>query len=203
MAENGTLLVFTRTPVPGKTKTRLVPALGEQGAVDLYTRFMEHTLEQAVQSNFSNLELWCTEPGNAYITGIENSYPVRVKFQQGKNLGERMFHALYQALQYSDYAVLIGCDCPAITTEILNQSLQILQQDNAVLGPSRDGGYYLIGLRQAVPVLFENIAWGGPDVARETRNKMKVMGWAWAETGLLQDIDTPGDLLQVADFRTG
>ena len=199
MDEKATLLIFARTPVPGKTKTRLIPVLGKQGAADLHVKLVEFTIEQAMQSRFSDIELWCTEPENPFIAKLENNHQIRVNFQQGDDLGERMYQALNETLQKSGFAVLIGSDCPIISTGILNRSLDILQQGNdAVLGPSTDGGYYLIGMRKAAPGLFENIHWGGVDVADVTRNRMDTLGWKWVETDLLWDVDAPDDLHRLA-----
>ena len=114
--------------------------------------------------------------------------------QQGGDLGARMYAALSNALQRHRSAVLIGSDCPEFDPGYLEAAFAALEQQDAVLGPAVDGGYLLIGLRAAPALLFEDIAWGTPQVLQITRDRLRQLGWRWAELPPRHDIDEPGDL---------
>ena len=186
------LLIFTRAPIPGKTKTRLIPLLGAQGAADFHQTVLQSTLAEAKAANFGSIEIWCdAENGHPFIKQCSMDYSCRIKIQQGKDIGERMRHAMDTALTENEFVVLIGSDCPAITTDILNQSLQHLSNGvDAVLGPAIDGGYYLIGLKKAQPDIFQGIAWGESDVAERTRQNFIRIDLNYTELEALIDIDT-------------
>ncbi len=189
------LLVFTRTPVPGQTKTRLIQLLGAQGAADFHQAILQSTLANANASDFGTVEIWCaTENDHPFLKQCELDYSCAMKIQQGNDLGERMHHATETTLAENTFVVLIGSDCPSITTDILNQSCQHLSDGkDAVLGPASDGGYYLIGLNAAKPEIFQDITWGEGDVAERTRHNFTRLGLDYAELEELTDIDTPED----------
>ena len=189
------LLVFTRTPLPGQTKTRLIPMLGAQGAAEFHQTVLLSTLVEANASDFETIEIWCaTENDHPYIKQCELDYACAVKIQQGNDLGEKMHHAIETTLAENAFVVLIGSDCTAITTDILNQSYQHLSNGkDAVLGPASDGGYYLIGLKKQNPYIFQDIAWGEANVAERTRQNFADLGMEYVELEELSDIDTPDD----------
>lgn len=189
------LLVFTRAPTPGETKTRLIPLLGAQAAAEFHQNILLSTLAEASASEFETVEIWCaTENDHPFLKQCESDYLCEMKIQQGSDLGERMHHATEITLEENTFVVLIGSDCPAITTDILNQSCQHLSNGkDAVLGPASDGGYYLIGLREPNPGIFEDIAWGEAKVAESTRQNFTRLGLEYVELEELLDIDTPED----------
>jgi len=189
------LLVFTRAPVPGQTKTRLIPLLGTQGAAEFHQTVLQSTLAEANVSDFGTVEIWCaTENDHPYIKQCELDYVCAMKIQQGNDLGEKMHHAIETTLAENAFVVLIGSDCPAITTDILNQSYQHLSNGkDAVLGPASDGGYYLIGLKKPNPYIFQDITWGEANVAERTRQNFADLGLDYVELEKLSDIDTPDD----------
>ena len=123
--------------------------------------------------------------------------------QTGNNLGERMFNSLDMALEAHDFAVIIGSDCPLLDKGILDRAYDLLAHDHyrAVLGPSDDGGYYLIGVDRAVTSLFDGIPWGSDSVTEMTRAAMKALGWQWAELTQLWDVDNPPDLERLRHCR--
>ncbi len=190
---NGVLLVFAREPVPGETKTRLVPMLGEKGAADLHKKLLLNTLRISEESQFKNIELWGTSSSTS-LNEYTQKFNIQFYQQKGHDLGERMYHAMSSALKRHKFAVLIGSDIPMLGSEQLDYAYQKLEQGiDAVLGPTEDGGYYLIGLRRSDISLFKNIAWGSNDVANQTRIKIDAAGWQWEELDVLWDIDTPDD----------
>ena len=189
------LLVFTRAPVPGQTKTRLIPLLGAQGAADFHQTVLQSTLAESNASDFRTVEIWCaTEIDHPFLKQCELNYACSMKIQQGDDLGERMHHAIDIALLKNKFVVIIGSDCPAITTDILNKTHQQLSNGkDAVLGPASDGGYYLIGLKKPNSSIFQDIVWGEANVAERTREKFADLGLDYVELEELSDIDTPED----------
>jgi uncharacterized protein len=189
------LLIFTRVPIPGQTKTRLIPLLGAQGAADFHQTVLHSTLLKANASDFETVEIWCTTKNDhPFLKQCRLDYSCTMKIQQGNDLGERMHNATDTALAENALVVLIGSDCPAITTDIINRSYQHLYNGkDAVLGPTKDGGYYLIGLNAVKPEIFQDIIWGQGDVAERTRHNFTRLGLDYAELEELIDIDTPGD----------
>lgn len=189
------LLVFTRVPVSGQTKTRLIPLLGAQGAAEFHQTILLSTLAEANASNFTTVEIWCaTENEHPFLKQCELDYSCAMKIQQGNDLGERMHHAAEITLAENAFVVLIGSDCPAITTDILNQSYQHLSDGkDVVLGPASDGGYYLIGVKKPNSCIFQDITWGKGNVAERTRQNFTELGLDYVELEELSDIDTPED----------
>lgn len=189
------LLVFTRAPVAGQTKTRLIPLLGAQGAAEFHQTVLMETLASAKASDFESVEIWSdTELKHPFLQQCILDFSCTSKIQQGNDLGEKMHYAMQASLATNAFVVLIGSDCPTITTDILNQSFQQLSNGkDAVLGPANDGGYYLIGLKRQNPEIFQDICWGEYDVAEKTRQKFVRLGLEYVELEELSDIDTPDD----------
>jgi len=191
----GALLVFTRAPIPGQTKTRLIPLLGAQGAAKFHEAVLLKTLADAKASNYETIEIWC-EPdiNHPFLQRCSLNFSCALTVQHGNNLGEKMHHATDVALVTNNFVVLIGSDCPALSTDILNQSYQHLTNGkDAVMGPTSDGGYYLIGLKKPEHGIFQDISWGEGNVAETTRQKFNLLGMDYAELEELSDIDTPDD----------
>ena len=191
----GILQVFSKPPSAGEVKKRLIPTLGEDGATALYQKMLERTLNTACNSGFASVDLWCSDSSHPAIRRLIADRPVRLQQQQGQDLGERMAYALNQALARERFAVLIGCDCPAMTTHDLRRAAGWLRSGaDAVVGPARDGGYYLIALRRLLLDLFKDIAWGTDTVLEETRARLRRAGVTWHELPVYTDIDRPEDL---------
>ena len=196
---NGVLQVFSRDPVPGKTKTRLIPLLGEQGAADLHRKLLIKIISVANESIFKNIELWGTsDPTESLLRDYARS-DWKLYKQVGNSLGERMHHAARQALSQYEFVVIIGSDCPLLSSQILDKAYRTLEQGgDAVLGPTDDGGYYLLGMRNIDYPIFMNIPWGKSNVADITRDNMHKLGWKWIELDCLWDIDTPEDIKKLS-----
>jgi len=189
------LQVFAREPQPGQVKTRLIPALGKLGAAALYRTMLQDTLEIAADTACECRQLWVDRTGpDPQLTQLAQARSLQVRHQVGADLGQRMHHALTSALCECDAAVLIGSDCPEYRTSYLAAAFAALEQHPVVLGPAADGGYVLIGLRQAQPKLFTDLAWGGNRVLHETRQRLRESGLDWHELATLHDLDRPDDL---------
>lgn len=191
------LIIFTRYPEPGTTKTRLIPALGARGAAELHRQLAEGTLSQAIQLQAStsiSLEVRFTGGTTSQMQewlGVDLAY----RLQGNGDLGERMSQALNEAFQSGiQQAVIIGTDCPSLDEVLLAKAFDQLHQHDLVLGPAEDGGYYLIGLRCVYPELFTDIDWGSDRVFEQTIAIAQHLNLSIATLPKLPDIDRPEDL---------
>lgn len=191
------LIVFTRYPEPGKTKTRLIPVLGAEGAATLQRQMTEHTLAQVKELQSERLvsAIICFAGGNQQL--MQNWLGTCFDYQpQGDgDLGRRMAIAFETTLEAGTQSVvIIGSDCPDLNAQLMMQAFQALEQHDLVLGPARDGGYYLIGLRRLIPELFTGISWSTTEVLQQTMNIAQKLELAVASLPLLSDVDRPEDL---------
>jgi len=190
------LIIFAKAPIVGTVKTRLQPEYSAQNAASLQEYFILKTIEMASNLKNIDIELRCA-PNDSHpiFQQCQRDYEITTKPQQGVDLGERMKNALAEALTQYSQAVVIGTDCPEITSDYLIEAFSMLENGiDAVIGPALDGGYVLLGLRRFSPLLFENIGWGTEQVLSETRKILELQGWQWNELNMLRDIDTPEDL---------
>ncbi|QQS53364.1 MAG: TIGR04282 family arsenosugar biosynthesis glycosyltransferase [Candidatus Competibacteraceae bacterium] len=199
------LLIFAKAPVPGRVKTRLAGQLGTRGAANLYKKLLRRTLAIARAARLCPVELWCAPDGrHGFFTACRREYGVRLRRQCGGDLGRRMNHALSRTLTAHRFAVLIGGDCVSLgAAELRAACAELAAGRDAVLGPARDGGYLLVGLRQPRPALFRGIAWGTPAVLAATRRRLRRSGTAWAELSPGWDVDTPADLRRLRRVQIG
>ena len=196
------ILLFAKAPVPGQVKTRLIPALGAEGAARLHAVLLARTLALLDEADLAPLELHCApDVDDPRLRALADKYGVRCLPQCDGDLGARLLTGSADALMRADAAVLIGCDCPELDAAYLQRALQALadRRTDAVLGPAADGGYVLLGLRRAAPELFMDMPWGTDRVADATRARMAALGWRWTELPVLRDLDRPEDL---AWYRT-
>ena len=191
------LILFTRYPVPGKAKTRLIPELGENGAADL----------QEIMTGLAVLNARCFSAvsGTDIEMRFEGAGKTKmcrwlgkgIKFRcQGKgDLGQRMNRAFTNAFEEGcERVVIIGCDCPQIDRKCLSAAFNALKNNDIVIGPATDGGYYLIGLTKPVPEIFMNINWGTDSVFQQTITIAEDKRLKTAQLHKLSDIDRPQDL---------
>ncbi len=191
------LIVFTRYPKPGSTKTRLIGALGEQGAARLHQTLTQHVLARAeLVASGRAVDVEVRFAGGscrlmARCFGKRFDYRPQVPGHLGHRLNEAVTAAFCEG---AERVVVIGTDCPAVTPSVLREAFDHLAVHDVVLGPAHDGGYYLIGLKRPQRELFSNIPWGGGEVLRATlrqaaRSSLNV--WLLPAMG---DIDRPDDL---------
>ncbi len=191
-----TLLIFAKAPIAGIAKTRLIPALGGEGAAELHRKLATNTLKMATQHTLFPVQLWCApDTEHPFFSQCRKEFSVTLHQQSGHDLGERMAHALEQALQKNSYAIIIGTDCPPLTQEMLQRTFKLLDNGyDSVLIPAIDGGYVLLGLRQFSAKLFSNIEWGTEKVLHTTREQLRRLQWRWYELPHQWDLDNPEDL---------
>ncbi|SFB78761.1 hypothetical protein SAMN05660443_0125 [Marinospirillum celere] len=187
------LAVLARAPVPGQCKTRLIPALGAEGAADLHTRLVRHTLNQAMQLPSAQVTLWTAgDPQHLFFEQLNSDWPTLKRCPQPEgDLGQRM-HQVF--VSNNRPTLLMGSDCPLITPELLEICAQSLSEKHAVFLPAEDGGYALVGLNQPCPAIFQNLSWGTEQVMQQTRAIMQELGVHWSEPQVVWDVDRPEDV---------
>lgn len=189
--------LFARFPVAGKAKTRMIPALGPDGAARLHRRLAEHAVAVARQAR----EAQGMSVNVAFTGGCRGDFrawmgpDLQFIRQPPGNLGARLHHAIEHV--FADGAgrvLMVGTDVPGICADTLRQAFGLLADHDVVLGPAGDGGYYLIGMNHCRPELFTGIDWGSERVAEQTRSVITRDGLAVAELPMLDDVDRPEDL---------
>lgn len=181
------IVIFAKQPVPGWVKTRLIPALGADGAARLAAEMLARTVAEADATGL-DVEL-CGEPDPAaWFEG-----PVALTAQGEGDLGERLARAAERVLA-DEPVLLIGADCPELDRSRLAAAADWLDRFDAVLHPAEDGGYVLLGLRRFDASLFEGISWSGPEVAEQTAARIEALGWSLGIGETLRDVDEPVDL---------
>jgi uncharacterized protein len=189
------VLVFARAPLPGTTKTRLIPALGAEGAAALQARLIKHTLARVRLAAPGALELHGAPADDAFLRYCAARYDARLVAQSEGDLGERMGHAFRGALNEGRPALVVGTDCPALSARHISQAACALAGgEDAVFVPTDDGGYALVGLARFDEQVFSGVAWSTCRVMRETRERLAGLGWRWIELETLWDVDRPADL---------
>jgi rSAM/selenodomain-associated transferase 1 len=203
------LILFTRYPQPGQAKTRLIPALGDKGAADLHRQLTEHCLKQVAPLHHDTSQILTI----FYTGGSERQMrewlpDIALIKQQGDTLGEKMITAFTRLQKTGKHHILLfGSDCPSLNNETIKQALIQLGSNDLVLGPSVDGGFYLIGINARYPnenlnPLLTDIAWGTDKVLRQTITRAKMLDNSYALLPTLHDIDLPEDL-EHFDYHPG
>ena len=192
------LIVFTRYPEPGITKTRLIPVLGKVGAASLHRLMAGRTIARALSLQTSrrlSVEIHYTG-GSQQLMQDWLGTDLIYQNQVDGDLGARMTAAFQNSFDLGvDKAAIIGTDCPDLKAEIMAQAFDELSDRDLVLGQAKDGGYYLIGLRRLIPELFGGINWGTSEVFTSTRAIAQNLNLNIAYLPTLADIDRPEDLL--------
>ena len=192
-------MLFARVPVPGKVKTRLIPALGAAGACRLHQAMLDSGLKALVRSGARSRQLWLA--GDIRAQALERQAlknGVSIHWQQGANIGERMARAFQANFQAGYERVIVaGSDCPLLTVGHYDRVLGELQAYDAVIVPALDGGYVLLGLRRWDEALFSQVAWGTGSVFQVTVARLEAMGWSWCALPPLPDIDRVEDLVHL------
>ncbi len=194
------VLIFAKEPETGQVKTRLIPLLGAAGAVALHQQLVKHALATALDAKIGEVELCCAPTfEHPFFGRCADEFGITLRSQGPGDLGQRMFHAFQKSLCHSERVLLLGSDCPALTSRDLHHAAEKLKTGNDVLlGPTEDGGYVLIGLTRCSPRLFQGITWGGSHVMEQTRERLHKLKWRWYELPMLWDVDRPDDYRRLA-----
>ncbi len=199
----------------GRVKTRLSPALPPPLACALYRALLDDAIGVLAASRVDERWIYWTDDAldaataGADAAPIEPPRSVREGRQRGEDLGTRLERAFAERLGSASPAprggstagsrvVIMGADCPWMDAPYVHRAFDALAYHDVVVGPARDGGYTLIGLRRACPGLFRGVSWGTPRVLDETIARAKGAGLAVDSLEMLEDVDTPEDLVRAA-----
>lgn len=188
-SEKRAIIIFQKNPELGKVKTRLAQTTGDEEALKIYEYLIDRTLESVEDLNADKLRFF-----SSFIPDC-NANPSHFYFlQKDGNLGDKMQDAFGTAfdMEYSK-VLIIGTDCPEISTELLESAFDSLEQSQITIGPATDGGYYLLGMRNYLPELFDGINWSTALVLKETISKIKEIDSSYMLLKTLSDIDTEAD----------
>jgi len=186
------LLIFIKNPELGKVKTRLAKSIGDSEALHVYKKLLNSTVSVAEKTD-AHRQIW-------YSSYINNEDGIKPELfgkylQMGSDLGERMKGAFRQAFDDgADRVVIIGSDCPDLSEAIVENAFERLDKNDLVIGPSEDGGYYLLGMNQYYESLFRDIEWSTESVLESTIQKAKMNNLNIFQLPVLNDIDNIEDL---------
>lgn len=191
------LIIFQKNAILGKVKTRLAASIGDEKALEIYQWLTSYTHGEAKGLNVDKF-LFYSEfiPENA----PEEYQGYQLEVQSGDNLGARMSNAFANlfARGYKG-VVIIGTDCPDLKNSDLKRAFITLNQSDLVLGPAKDGGYYLLGMRKFIPELFKEIAWSTSKVLEATLDRADLLNLDYEFLKILSDIDRAEDW---EDYKT-
>jgi uncharacterized protein len=190
------LAILAKAPVAGLVKTRLIPALGADGAAVLHARLIERTVATSCAAAIGPVTLWVTPAApNPCFTALISRFPIALADQPDGDLGARMLAACAAA---GGPAIVVGTDCPALTPSHLRAAAHVLRAGtDVVVIPAEDGGYVLIGSREPQPRLFDAMTWSTDQVMAQTRDRLAQSGLTWRERPPLWDLDRPDDLARL------
>jgi rSAM/selenodomain-associated transferase 1 len=183
---NQALIIFIKNPELGKVKTRLAETVGDEKALIIYLELLKHTQQIACEVAANRLLFY-----SKFIDTNDNwnNQAFQKQLQNGSSLGERMQAAFEQALLKYKKAVIIGSDCASLTPSIIEEAFQALDTHDFVVGPAEDGGYYLLGMKQVEPTLFQKMEWSTDQVLPETLKRIEAKQASYTLLPTLSDID--------------
>ena len=200
---NAVIQIFSKAPVPGQVKTRLIPALTAEQAAAVQRELTLATLDLATEQPLCPVQLWCApDVEHSFFQAIRQHYPVSLHTQCAGDLGQRMVHALQYGIAQYGGALLMGSDCPSLRRQDLEQALVALRDGyECVLAATEDGGYCLLGLTQPIPALFRDIRWSTDSVCAETEAVLQRLKTRYYCLPQQWDVDTYPDYLRYQRLR--
>lgn len=188
------LIIFVRNSEKGKVKTRLAKELGDDKTFEVYQYLLQYTRDVALSCNCSHFVFYSSY---VHIQDVFDDDRFTKFVQEGEDLGERMMNAFKKVFDLGCKKVcIIGSDCYELQSDILNDAFEKLVSEDVVIGPAKDGGYYLLGMKALQPNLFVKKDWGTSSVLDDTREELLANSLSFHELPLLNDIDTLEDLLE-------
>lgn len=194
MQHKKAIILFTKNPELGKVKTRLAKTIGDEKALAIYKKLLNHTQEIVEQLDVDKFVFY----SDLIINDDQwNNANYHKMVQHHGDLGERMATAFKEvfALNYQSVCI-IGSDCYELSSAVIEEAFLKLENDNAVIGPTFDGGYYLLGMNKLHPELFQNKNWSTETVYSDTVNDFKELSLSYSNLIKLSDIDEEKDLPQ-------
>lgn len=191
------LIIFVKYPEAGSVKTRLAQSIGEERAASLYRLFVELLLKRISDTSFERLIFYSPAEKRGKLSGWLGG-GLRLFPQRGDNLGQRLSNAFQFAFREgARKVVIVGTDIPLLDKEVILTAFQRLEDSQCVIGPSLDGGYYLLGLSHFDAKIFQNINWGTDKVLNETLQAVKHLGLAYSLLAECFDVDDIEDLVRL------
>lgn len=183
------LIIFARRPEAGKVKTRLSATIGNDKALAIYIRLLEHTRSIANKLSCEKYVFLTHERHDDFWNGFNH------ELQHGDTLGDRMKHAFELLFNKShEHIIIIGTDCPDISTEIVEEGFRQLGSNDIVIGPAEDGGYYLLGMNSYHASFFQDIHWSSEVVYNQTIGKIHANNLSYYTLPILADVDEEKDV---------
>lgn len=184
------LILFSKFPTPGFTKTRLGKSIGMEKAAAYHRQFLDKLIAEHKDQEY---EFFLSTPTEEEKKLFEELYDVTILTQEGDELGERMHHAFKEHLPQADKVMLIGADLPDLSADDVSRAFSSLDNADLVLGPAVDGGYYLIAMKEPIDV-FSDIVFSHPTVLKVTMRRAMSLGKSFSLLKRRRDIDTEEDL---------
>lgn len=197
MMQSDALLVFIKNPSLGEVKTRLAAGIGAPKALEIYQDLLQMTRKTALNLDCSRYLYY-----SDFIQHNDDWQPTEFckRLQSGTDLGQRMGTAFKEVLAAHSKVVIIGSDCPQLDAVIIRSAFAKLEYCDVVIGPAEDGGYYLLGLKEFIPELFEDIQWSTPNVLKQTLQKLHAGGKSFELCPTLRDLDDSDDWELLKEF---
>lgn len=193
------LIIFVKNQVKGKVKTRLAETVGNEQALRIYKKLTDYTYSVADAVD-TDRQVWYSDFIAIDDVWDESERVYAKKLQEGSDLGERMKGSFRQAFNDGyKRVVIIGSDCAEVTPEILADAYRELEEHDLIIGPSEDGGYYLLGMNKFYKRLFDDIPWSTASVLPQTLKTAKELNLAIHFLPELNDVDTEEDWLAVKE----
>ena len=186
------LIIFVKNPELGKVKTRLAKTIGDEKALYIYKLLLEQTF-QVTLPVMAEKKLYYSE----FVQNMDqfNDLVYEKHIQSGDGLGNKMYHAIKHSFaEWADKVVLIGSDCFELNSGIIEEAFKALEESDYVLGPAKDGGYYLIGMKELNLEVFQNKEWSTENVLLDTLLDIKNQGKSHYILPTLSDVDVEEDL---------
>lgn len=200
MKTRNALLIFVKNAILGKVKTRLAESVGAEKALRIYIELLRHTRDITQPLEYGKFVYFSSFIPDFDLIWSGDDFQQRI--QHGDDLGSRMSNAFRDIFDEGyERAVVVGSDCAELTGEIIERAFHELEDSDMVIGPATDGGYYLLGMNEYHPELFENKHWSTETVFDETIQEMIDHGWIWQELPILADVDTEEDLERIQKMK--
>lgn len=200
MTADNAIIIFSRLPIGQETKTRLAPIFNETQRERLHLAMWQDIFSELIKLRDTDIFLYWTGSGDIknYLQFIPAKFYLR--HQEGCNLGEKMKNAIHEIFSGSyKRALIIGADIPSMRAANLERAFNVLNNSDVVIGPSEDGGYWLIGMKKFIPDAFNIATWGNSSVLESTITSLKNAGISYNFADILNDLDTPDDIKNFHD----
>ncbi len=199
MSGKNALIIFVKNPARGKVKTRLAKTHGEQKAYDIYLELLNIARENFLDVHAEKIVFYSDYVDKDDMW--ENEIFLK-ELQKGVDLGERRKNSFQWAINKGYRSIiLVGTDIPFLGKKEINVAFEKLKKHDVVIGPARDGGYYLVGLNKMYPALYQGISWSTENVFSRTIDKIKKLKLSYAILDVLNDVDHPPDLVEIERYK--